>query len=57
MAASEMTCAIPASRLHEVVEQVQEASRVDAVVSDYALADARRFRGGSGRTGRPTRLG
>ena len=57
MAASDMTCAIPASRLHEVVEQVQEASRVDAVVSDYALADARRFRGGSGRRGRPTPLG
>jgi hypothetical protein len=57
MAASDMTCAIPASRLHEVVEQVEEASRVDAVVSDYALADARRFRDGNGRRGRPTPLG
>lgn len=57
MAASEMTCAIPASRLQEVVEQVQRASGVNAVVSDYALADARRFRGESGRAGRPTPLG
>lgn len=43
MAASEMTCAIPATRLQEVVEQVERAQGVDAVVSDYAVADARRF--------------
>ena len=54
MAASEMTCAIPASRLAEVVEQVQRASGVNTVVADYALTDARRFDDGSATSpGRP----
>jgi hypothetical protein len=43
MPKTEMTCAIPASRLHDVVRQIQAAAATDAVVASYAAEDARRF--------------
>jgi len=43
MASEEMTCAIPAARLAEVVERVEATARVDAVVAGYAAEDALRF--------------
>lgn len=39
----EMTCAIPAGRLDEVVRAVQRTAAVDAVAESYAAADIRRF--------------
>lgn len=41
---TEMTCAIPASRLPEVVERVGATAKVDATVGRYAAEDSRRFR-------------
>ena len=43
MPSEEMTCAIPASRLADVVERIMATASVDAVVATYAAADARRF--------------
>lgn len=43
MGAEEMTCAIPAGRLAEVVERLQAVSAIDSQVARYALEDARRF--------------
>jgi uncharacterized protein (DUF169 family) len=43
MASGEVTCAIPASRLAEVVERVEATARADAAVASYAAEDARRF--------------
>lgn len=43
MQPSEMTCAIPASLLEEVVEAVEHAADVDTEVAKYAASDARRF--------------
>lgn len=43
MPSSEMTCAIPGSRLQEVVDRVQATAATDAVVESYAAEDARRF--------------
>ena len=43
MPSEEMTCAIPAPRLAEVVERIESAASVDAVVASYAADDARRF--------------
>jgi uncharacterized protein (DUF169 family) len=45
MPSTEMTCAIPASRLDEVVERVQTTAATDEVVARYAAEDARRFVG------------
>ena len=42
---TEMTCAIPARRLHEVVERVRVTAATDAIVASYAAEDARRFVG------------
>ena len=42
---TEMTCAIPARRLHEVVERVRTTAATDAIVASYAAKDARRFVG------------
>lgn len=42
---TEMTCAIPARRLHEVVERVRATAATDAIVASYAAKDARRFVG------------
>jgi uncharacterized protein (DUF169 family) len=40
---SEMTCAVPAARLGEVVYRLKETSRADNAVAGYAAADAKRF--------------
>ncbi|MPZ97828.1 MAG: hypothetical protein GEU80_00600 [Dehalococcoidia bacterium] len=42
---SEMTCAVPAARLPELIERLAVTSRADQAVAAYASADARRFRG------------
>lgn len=44
MQATEMTCALPARRLTEVLDTVERTSQVDASVARYAGEDARRFR-------------
>ena len=43
MPPDEMTCAVPASRLGEVVDAVTRTVAVDTEVAKYAAADARRF--------------
>lgn len=43
MQATEMTCAIPAQRLAEVLDKVERASQIDTMVARYAGEDARRF--------------
>jgi uncharacterized protein (DUF169 family) len=43
MAASDLTCAIPGRRLGEVVAAIEAAGAADAIVADYAHADAARF--------------
>ena len=40
---SQMTCAIPASRLAEVVERLQATGVADTTVAAYAAEDGRRF--------------
>lgn len=45
MRPDEMTCAVPASKLAEVVEAVERTAEVDTVVAKYAAEDARRFGG------------
>jgi len=40
---SQMTCAIPASRLVEVVERLQATCAADTTVAAYAAEDGRRF--------------
>jgi len=44
MPTNEMTCAIPAGQLPEVVNRLEAAARVDATVGRYAAEDTRRFR-------------
>lgn len=41
---TELTCAIPASRMPEVVERVSSTVKVDATVGRYAAEDSHRFR-------------
>ena len=43
MQATEMTCAIPARRLAEVLDEVEQTSQIDTMVARYAGEDARRF--------------
>jgi uncharacterized protein (DUF169 family) len=43
MPRTEMTCAIPADRLEEVIERVETTAAIDATVAAYAAEDARRF--------------
>lgn len=43
MRVEEMTCAIPASRMRDVVEKVRQAAAIDNGVARYAAQDARRF--------------
>jgi len=43
MRPEEMTVALPAARLAEVVDAVERAAAVDGVVAKYAAEDARRF--------------
>jgi hypothetical protein len=38
-----MTCAIPASRLQDVIERIETTVAIDATVAAYAAEDARRF--------------
>ena len=44
MPSTDHTCAIPASRLGEVVEALERTAETDAVVARYAAEDATRFR-------------
>jgi uncharacterized protein (DUF169 family) len=41
---TELTCAIPASQMPEVVERARSAANIDATVGRYAAEDSRRFR-------------
>jgi len=43
MSSSEMTCAIPASRLEEVVDALTSTDGTDDIVMRYAAEDSRRF--------------
>jgi uncharacterized protein (DUF169 family) len=43
MPATEMTCAIPAARLQEVLDAVSTTARADTAVARYAAQDALRF--------------
>jgi hypothetical protein len=43
MPSSDNTCAIPASRLGEVVAALQRTADTDAIVARYAAEDAQRF--------------
>jgi uncharacterized protein (DUF169 family) len=43
MPRTEMTCAIPADRLQEVIDRVETTAAIDATVAAYAADDARRF--------------
>ncbi len=40
---TEMTCAIPGSRLAEVVQQIKTTAVIDGTVANYASEDTRRF--------------
>ncbi|WP_051301910.1 DUF169 domain-containing protein [Sedimenticola selenatireducens] len=40
---SEMTCAIPGSRLAEVVQMIKTTAVIDSTVANYASEDSRRF--------------
>jgi len=40
---SEMTCAIPGSRLTEVVQMIKTTAVIDSTVANYASEDSRRF--------------
>lgn len=41
---TEMTCAIPGSRMPKVVDRVAATAKVDETVARYAAEDSRRFR-------------
>jgi hypothetical protein len=43
MPATDSTCAIPASRLGEVVAALEATAATDSIVAKYAAEDARRF--------------
>jgi uncharacterized protein (DUF169 family) len=43
MPATDNTCAVPASRLSEVVEALERTAATDSIVARYAAEDARRF--------------
>jgi uncharacterized protein (DUF169 family) len=43
MQSTEMTCALPASQLPEIVESIKRNSDADSTVARYAADDARRF--------------
>ena len=43
MSVNEMTCAIPAAKLAEVVESIERNAVADNAVARYAADDARRF--------------
>ena len=43
MSPDEMTCALPAARLQEVLQKLGAAAKADAAVASYAAEDSRRF--------------
>ena len=43
MSPDEMTCALPAARLQEVLQKLGAAAEADAAVASYATEDSRRF--------------
>lgn len=43
MSNAEMTCAVPASKVSELVDRLQQTARADNEVARYAASDARRF--------------
>ena len=43
MRSEEMTCALPASRLAQIVPTLEAAARLDRAMASYAGADAQRF--------------
>jgi uncharacterized protein (DUF169 family) len=43
MRVEEMTCAIPAGQLGDVVDKLRQAATIDSGVARYAAEDARRF--------------
>ena len=43
MPSKEMTCAIPAGKLDDVIRQIVATAATDAIVASYAAEDARRF--------------
>ncbi len=43
MSSREMTCAIPATKLGDVIAQIEATAATDAIVASYAAEDARRF--------------
>ena len=43
MSSREMTCAIPATKLGDVIAQIEATAATDATVASYAAEDARRF--------------
>jgi uncharacterized protein (DUF169 family) len=47
MPSEEMTCAIPAAQLSDVVDRINATAVADAAVASYAAQDARRFAEGS----------
>jgi uncharacterized protein (DUF169 family) len=46
MGAHEMTCALPGSRLAQIVASIETASAIDTTVARYAAVDAQRFEAG-----------
>jgi len=43
MSSKEMTCAIPANKLSDVIRQIVATAATDSIVASYAAEDARRF--------------
>jgi len=43
MPSTEMTCAIPASKVADVVASVERNAGADAAIAQYAAQDAQRF--------------
>ena len=43
MSNNEVTCAIPAAKLDELLERLETANGADMKVAAYAAADAKRF--------------
>jgi uncharacterized protein (DUF169 family) len=43
MQPDEMTCALPAGQLAEIVDAVRRTAEIDTVVAKYAANDARKF--------------
>jgi uncharacterized protein (DUF169 family) len=48
MAPTEMTCAIPAAKLPEILASIQQHAEADNIVAHYAAEDALRFSSATG---------